>query len=109
MRHIIAKKCAIARLIEFPGSQFPYSVGCVFFVRGEAKAVEFEEENPNNKTGALVAIHERMVAHDASRICGGKAHEVGRLSVSLVLLRPSESRMQESLVAQTLRAAMQNK
>ena len=74
---------------------------------GEASAVEFEEQDANHETGALVAIDERMVAHDACRIGCCQVEEVGRIGIGVKLLRASKRGIQQGVIPHTGRAAVQ--
>lgn len=58
----------VCGLIERTGRKAQNRLGGVLLACNESEAVEFEEQNTNYKTGPLVAIDERVVADNASRI-----------------------------------------
>ena len=74
-----AQKSDIACFVEVPACQLQDHLGCVFLASVEAITVEFEKQHSHHKSRALVAIYERMVAHDAPRIRGSPVDNVGRL------------------------------
>src|ERR1700691_2460881 len=89
-RRMSAKKSDIACLVEVPARQLQENLRCVSLASGEAITVDLETQHPHHKPRPLVAIYERMVAHDAPGIRGGHLDNVGRLGIGEVLLRPSQ-------------------
>lgn len=89
-RYIRPQKSAIAGFIQVPGRQSQDRLCSVFLAGGEKIAIEFEKQDTHHKAGALIAIHERTAAHDASRIGGGHVYDIGRLGIGEMLLRQGQ-------------------
>ena len=70
-------------------------------------AVQFQKEDSNNETGALVAIDEGTVAHDARGVGRRKIDEIDVSSMSELLLRARQGGFQQRIVTQAGRAAME--
>jgi hypothetical protein len=67
----------------------------VFLAGFEVEAVEFEEQNADYETGALVAIDERMVADNTGSVKSGHGNDVGTVRVGMVLARTGQGGLQK--------------
>src|SRR5712691_4394138 len=67
-RHIGAKECGIAGLIEGSGRKLQNGLCRAFLAGGKTVAVQFQKQDSNNEAGPLVAIDEGMIARDARRV-----------------------------------------
>jgi hypothetical protein len=81
-------------------------LGRVFLAGLEGEAIEFNEQNTDDETGALIAIYEGMIADNTGGIQSCHRNDVGTVGVSLVLARTSKGRLEQSSVAQSRRAAV---
>ncbi len=97
----------ITGLIQRTRRQFQNGLGRIGLARREAVAIEFEKQNPDDKAGALVAVDERVIAHDARRISRRLIEQVGCIRIGLNLLRPGEGGLQQGRVPPRRRAAVQ--
>ncbi len=68
------EKIPVARFVERPGGQRQDGLSRFRFGCGEASTVEFEEQDADHETGALVAIDERMVFNQMIQV--GRRHFV---------------------------------
>jgi hypothetical protein len=75
--------------------------------RNELRAVQLQKRPISDMRGALVAVHERMIAREAMR---ERSREIGevrrRIAVGVQLLRPRQRRFQQPLVAHPSATAM---
>lgn len=101
------EKIPVARFVERPGGQRQDGLSRFRFGCGEASTVEFEEQDADDKTGALVTIDERMIAHDACRIRRRQVEEAGRIGIGVKLLRASEHGIQQGGIPNPRCAAVQ--
>jgi hypothetical protein len=78
-----ANKSDIGCFVEIPARQLQDHLRRVFLASVEAKTVEFEKQDSHHKSRALVAIYERMVAHDAPRIAQLLEIEMGEVEKAI--------------------------
>ncbi len=77
----------------------------ICFSRGDAIAVRFVKKRGGEKTGALVAIDERMIADDAERVRRRQRDRIA-LAIGKEVLRPRHSGFQQAHVAKAAAAAV---
>ena len=61
-------------------------------------AVEFQHQNSNNESSALVAVEKGMVLHQPMSVAGRQIMK-GRLSVGNEVLRTTKRRIKQPLIA----------
>ncbi len=69
--------------------------------------MEFEEEDADHKSGALVAIDKRMVADDASRVKRSHFDDIRFTGIGVVLAGTREGGLQQPSIAQPRGAAVE--
>jgi hypothetical protein len=92
--------------VEGACCKIPDGLSGIFLGGLEVEAVEFEEQNPDYKTGPLVAIDEGMVAENAGCVKSGHCDDVGIVGGGVVLAGTGQSGLQQPSVAQSRRTAM---
>lgn len=106
-RRVGGEESGIGRLVDRPGGPRQHDLRRLRFVGVEVMAVQLEKEDAEQKTRALVAVDERMIADDRSRVERRELDDAGRLVLGGPLSRPGQGRFQQGPVTHTGRAAMQ--
>ena len=89
----------VARLVQFTRGQGERLKRRVHLSRGEAAPVQLEEQHRRGEGRPLVAVHERMVAHQSERIGGGQLEQI-RLAVGEELPGSGQRGIEQGRVAQ---------
>src|SRR5688572_25150171 len=79
--------------------------GRIGLFRFESQTVQFKKQHANGKTHPLIAVHERMVLHQAKGIAR-REREYRRLLVGEEAPRPGERRLQQSTIPKTCRTTV---
>src|ERR1700740_747606 len=93
--------------IEGSGREAHHCLCGMFFVGGQTIAVQFEKQDADEKAGALVSVYKRVVSDDTGCIGGGQRNSARTVAIRVHLMRPSESRFEQSFVAHPRRAAVE--
>jgi hypothetical protein len=75
--------------------------------RREGACVQFEEQDADDETHALVPVDERVVADDGVRVEGGQADDIGGIAVRMVLWMTRQCRRKQARIAHARRAAVE--
>ena len=78
-------------LIERACRQTHHGLSGIGFARPEVEAVEFKEEDADDKSGSLIAVQEGMIADNACGVESGHFNNVWGACVGIVLAGPSQS------------------
>ena len=96
----------VCRLIKRAARETKDGLGGILLACHEDEPVELKEKNARDKTSALVAVNEGMVADDARRIEHRHLNHVRPAGIGMVLERASQSRLQKAFIAQSRAAAV---
>ena len=80
-------------------------MGGVSFRGCKGGTIQLQKENSHDEARAFVAVHERVVANDARRVCGGEIKNI-RFAIGEKLLRAGESGFKQTTIAHARGAAM---
>jgi hypothetical protein len=94
--------------VEGSGGEVEQGLRGVFFGSSKAAAVYFEEEDSDDKAGALVPIDEGVVADNACGVCSSHVYDIQVVPVGMELLRPGKGGLKEAGVADALSAAVES-
>lgn len=93
------------QFVESPGGEVHHDLCGVFFSSGEAKAIDFEEENADHEPRAFVSVDKRMIADDSGHVGRGHFHEAGFLTIGMELAWSRERGFEEACITHTHPAA----
>ncbi len=96
----------VAGFVSFAGRQIQNRLCGTLFTSYEIETVQFEKQHSDHESGALIAIDERTVADDASRIKCGQFHNGGGIGIDVMLTGTRQRRLQKPLISQSLGAAV---
>ena len=85
--------------IEGPIRELQNRLCSIFLARGKAIAVEFEKQDAHYEASTLVAIDERVIAHNTCRIGRRHIDHVRALGIGILLLRAGQCRLQQPPIA----------
>ncbi len=104
--HVSPQPSGKCSFIDLARRKIQDGLSGVFLAGIESEAVEFEEQNTDYETGALVAIEERMVADNTGAVKSGHCDDVGTVGIRMVLSGTRQSGLQKPSVAQPGRTAV---
>lgn len=93
-------------MTNIPRCQRDDSLRRIFFRRSETISVQFEEEHPDDKSSALIAVREGVATNNPFDIQGGEPDYVDVLSVGVMLFRTRQCTVERRNIANTFQSTM---
>jgi YD repeat-containing protein len=105
--HVAPEERAVIRFIHSAGRKLQNRLCGIFLACDKAIAVEFEKQDADHEARTLVAIKERVVAHNTRRIGRRHVDDVSGLCIGMLLLGTGQRGLQQPAIAQTSSPAVQ--
>ncbi len=107
-----SKGCAVGSepngeliFVDLSGRKPEDSLGGVSFRGRKGGTIQLQKENSHDEARAFVAVHERVVANDARRVCHGEIENI-RFAIGEELLWAGESGFKQTIISNARRTAM---
>jgi hypothetical protein len=107
--HVNAHPGSEGGFVEGSGSKVKDGLRGIFFGGRKPVGVDFEEQDADDKAGALISIDKGAVPNNADNVRSSEVDKVRIIPVGVELLRPGKGGLKEAEIAHSRRAAVEGK